>query len=330
MKHFSEICKSLRLAVLLFVAGHSFNAPANPAGMTVSTGTAIAQQIGAQLNLTVSQLAVLHWNSFNISAGETTSFLQPSANSIVFNIIGGSNPSQVFGNLNANGTVILANANGFYFGPNSMIKVGGSFIATTAPLAPDLGSGGMWQFTGMPPLASIVNYGQIEVGRGRSLFLIAENIENHGSLNAPGGSVQLAAGENVLVSDSPDGRGLSATVQLPQGSVDNFGCISADAGTIALQAKVVNQDGIIQANSVQNQNGVIELVASDHLNLGANSKISAHGDDSSAGSSGGRVTLQSGNNFSDSVGSQIDVSGGAQGGNGGNVEISAPNILSLN
>ena len=42
------------------------------------------------------------------------------------------------------------------------------------------------------------------------------------------------------------------------------------------------------------------------------------------------MTLQSGNTFSDATGSRIDVSGGAQGGNGGNVEISAPNILSLN
>ena len=101
-------------------------------------------------------------------------------------------------------------------------------------------------------------------------------------------------------------------------------------GTIEMNAKVVNQNGLVQANSVQNQNGVIELVASDQLNLGANSQISAQGDDSAAGSSGGSVTLQSGNNFSDNVGSQIDVSGGSQGGNGGNVEISAPNILSLN
>ena len=42
------------------------------------------------------------------------------------------------------------------------------------------------------------------------------------------------------------------------------------------------------------------------------------------------MTLQSGNTFSDSAGSQIDVTGGSQGGNGGNVEISAPDILSLN
>ena len=322
--------RRLFLLVALCAAARNENLFANPTGMTVVSGSASAQQNGSQLNVTTSQAALLNWSSFNIQQGETTTFIQPSASSVVLNEIGGANPSQIFGNLNANGTVILANANGFYFGPNSMISVGGSFIATTAPLAPDFGAGSAWTFTGMPPLASIVNYGQIQVGSGKSLFLIAEQIENHGELNAPGGDIGLYAGEDILVSDRPDGRGLSATVKVPAGSVNNFGRITADAGTIALQAKVVNQDGIIQADSIQNQNGVIELVASDALNLGADSKILARGDNSAYGSSGGTVTLQSGNNFSDSAGSQISVAGGSQGGNGGSVEVSAPNILSLN
>jgi hypothetical protein len=226
--------------------------------------------------------------------------------------------------------VILANANGLYFGPNSMINVGGSFIATTAALPPDFGAGSPWQFTGMPPAASIVNYGKIEVGSGKSLYLIAENVDNDGTLTAPGGEVGLYAGESVLVSDSADGRGLSATLKVPAGVVNNFGQITADAGTIALQAQVVNQNGILQANSVKNENGVIELVASDSVNLGADSQITANGDNSAAGSSGGTVVIQSGNNFSDSIGSQISVAGGSQGGNGGNLEVSAPSILSLN
>jgi filamentous hemagglutinin family protein len=322
------IRKYLCFAVALLLADRS--AFANPTGMTVGAGSASLQQVGSQLNITTSQAAFLNWSSFNIRPGETTTFLQPSANSIVFNQIGGANPSKIFGSLNANGTVILANANGFYFGPNSMISVGGSFIATTAPLSPDFGAGSAWQFTGMPPLASIVNYGQIQVGTGKSLYLIAEQIENHGELTAPGGDVGLYAGQSVLVSERPDGRGLSATMKLPGGSVNNYGQIIASAGTIALQAEVVNQNGILQADSVQNQNGVIELVASDSLNLGANSQILARGDDSAAGSPGGVVTLQSGNTFSDSVGSQISVTGGTKGGNGGSVEVSAPNIFSLN
>ncbi len=318
----------LLVAALLF-AGNNFSS-ANPIGMTVASGSAIAQQNGAQLNITTSQSVFLNWSSFNIQPGETTTFIQPSANSIAINLIGGASASHIFGNLNANGTVILANTHGFYFGPNSMISVGGSFIATTAPLTPDFGAGSAWQFTGMPPLASIVNYGQVEVGNGKSLFLIAENIENHGELNAPGGSVGLYAGENILVSDRPDGRGLSATMKVPSGSINNFGQITADAGTIALQAKVVNQDGILQADSVQNQNGVIELVAAGSLNLGADSKILAHGDNSASGSSGGNVTLKSENNFSDATGSEVITTGGVNGGNAGNVEISAPNVLSLN
>ncbi|MBW8864560.1 MAG: filamentous hemagglutinin N-terminal domain-containing protein, partial [Verrucomicrobia bacterium] len=322
--------KSLFIAALVFVTSRASVVFANPTGLTVSTGSASAQQVGSQLNVAVSQLAVLNWQSFNIQKGETTAFLQPSAGSIVFNVIGGANPSQIFGNLHANGTVILANANGFYFGPDSMIKVGGSFIATTAPLPPDLGSGATWQFTGTPPLASIVNYGQIEVGTGKSLYLIAEKIENHGSLSAPEGDAELLAGDDVLVSERPDGRGLSATLRLPAGSVDNFGRITADAGTIALQAKVVNQDGILQADSIVEKNGGIELIASESLNLGGDSQILARGDNSASGSTGGNVTLKSANVFDDADGSSIITAGGANGGNGGNVEVSAPQILSLN
>jgi len=318
-----------RLAAGILTAGFAINIFANPTGMTVVSGSATAQQSGSQLNVNVgSTAAFLNWGSFNIQQGETTIFNQPSASSIVFNNIGGASASQIYGSLQANGTVVLINPSGFYFGPNSFVKVGGSFIATTAQIAPQHG-GGSWEFNGPPPLASIVNYGQIQVGNGKSAFLIAEDIENHGSIIAPGGDITLAAGQKVVLSDSPDGRSVSVEVTLPDGSVDNEGKLIADAGTISASARVVNQNGLIQANSVRNENGVIELVASGSINLGANSQITANGDNSTAGSSGGTITLKSENNFSDQTGSKISATGGSQGGDGGDVEISAPNILSL-
>jgi filamentous hemagglutinin family protein len=298
--------------------------------MTVVSGSASAQSSGSRLNITAGNGAVLQWSSFNIGPGQTTTFIQPSANSVVLNTIGGSSPSQIWGHLTANGTVVLANAYGFYFGPNSMIKVGGNFVATTAPLPPDLGLGASWQFTVPPPAASIVNYGEIQAGVGQSLFLISEQIDNHGSLNASGGTVGLYAGGEVMVSERADGRGLGATVRLPAGSIDNTGAIRADAGTIALDAQVVNQNGLIQADSVRSQNGVIELVASSQLTLGPDSQILARGDGSAGGSPGGQVTIQSGGDFSDSTGSEVSVAGGSMGGNGGQVEISAQNVESLN
>ena len=298
-------------------------AAANPTGLTVQSGSASAVASGSQLTVTAGNNAFLNWQSFNIAAGETTTFRQPSATSVVWNHINGQSPSQIYGSLQANGVVVLLNSSGFYFGPNSFVSAAG-LVVSTANCAPPQNAGGAWEFNGPPPLASIVNYGQIKIGQGGSCYLIADQVQNHGDIAAPGGSVGLAAGRTVELSERPDGRGVSMKVTLPQGSVDNYGNILADGGTIALNAKVVNQDGLLQANSVQDHNGVIELVAGDQLNLGAGSKIVANGDDSPAGSAGGSVTLKSQNAFGDAAGSEISVAGGAHGGDGGTVEISAP------
>ena len=307
----------------VMVFAFAFRAPANPTGLSVSFGSAIAQQTGSQFNITAGNNAVLNWQSFNIAAGEKTIFHQPSATAIVWNRINDPNPSQIFGTIQANGVIVLLNSSGFYFGPNSFVSAAG-LVVSTANCVPPQNGGGAWEFNGPPPLASIVNYGTIKVGNGGSAFLIADKIENHGDIEAPGGSIGLAAGQTVTLSERPDGRGMSLNVLLPQGSVDNCGNLVADAGTIALNAQVVNQSGFIQANSVRNQNGVIELVAFDSLNLGASSQIVANGDDSAGGSAGGNVTIKSENSFSDAGGSGISVAGGGNGGNGGGVEISAP------
>ena len=297
-------------------------------GMTVVSGSAHATQHGNVLQITTSQNAVLHWTSFNIAAGETTIFNQPSASSIVFNNIGGANPTTIFGSLRANGIVVLENPSGFYFGPNAMVKTGG-LVVTTAAINPwGAGGGAGWSFDGPPPATPIVNYGHLETTSGGSLFLIAKQIENHGTIDAPGGTAALLAGQEVLLSERPDGLSLSAPVRLPAGSVDNQGRIVADAGQVLLQAQNVNNSGVIQANSVRAKNGVIEFYASEDVQLTGTSVIQANGG-ADGTSPGGNITIKSGGTFSDSAGSQITAMGGANGGNGGNVEISAPNILSL-
>jgi hypothetical protein len=196
-------------------------------------------------------------------------------------------------------------------------------MLTTAPIpVPDLASAGPWTFSALPPAAKIINFGQISVGNS-SAYLIANQVENHGTILAPQGNIGLYAGKEVLVSERSDGRGLSAKVTLPDGSVDNQGRLIADAGAIAMHAKVVNQGGVVQANSVRNLNGVIELVASDSLNLSENSSISTKGD-ASGTSPGGFAVLRSGGAFSDAKGSGVNVQGAAGGANGV-VEILAPN-----
>jgi filamentous hemagglutinin family protein len=316
------------LSLLLWQLGGR-TACANPTGGIVSQGTATFSTSGSQMTINAANNTFINWQSFNIGLNETTTFVQPSSSSLVWNQINSANPSQILGNLNANGYVVLQNQNGFYVGGSAAINTHG-LLMTTAPIAmPDLSSGGAWQFDAPPPTAKIINYGQINIAGGGSAFLIADNIENNGTISAPGGNIGLYAGKKVLVSSSPDGRGLSAEVTLPQGSVDNQGNLIADGGSIVAQAKTVNQNGLIQANSVQDINGTIELVASDSVNLGANSVISAKGDGTGT-SSGGSVSIKSGNTFSDQAGSTINISGGAQGGNGGQAEISAPHMSAIN
>lgn len=309
----------------LLLACQSGLVRANPQGGTVAQGSASFNSSGSQFTVTTSSQTYINWQSFNIGVGETTSFVQPSSSSLVWNRINDANPSQILGTLNANGYVVLQNQNGFYVGGQAAINTHG-LLMTTAPIPmPSLSGGGAWQFDALPPLAKIINFGQINILGGAPAFLIASDIENNGTIFNPGGKIGLYAGQKVLVSTSPDGRGVSAEVTLPQGSVNNKGQLIADGGSIVMQAQVVNQGGLVQANSVKDVNGTIELTASDSLNLGANSTISAQGD-ATGTSDGGTVTIKSGNTFSDEAGSVINISGGAQGGNGGSVEISAPQM----
>src|ERR1700722_601417 len=301
-----------------------FQAGANPSGGKAVQGTATFNTSGSQLTINTSAFAQINWSSFNIAAGETTTFKQPSSSSVVWNQINDPNASQILGNLNANGYVVLQNQNGFFIGGNAAISTHGLFMTTSAMPPPDLAGGGAWSFNAISPTASIINYGQISTIGGGPAYLIADDIENYGSISAPGGRVSLAAGANVSLSTRPDGKGLSTRVTLPAGSIDNEGQITADGGTIAFNAQVVNQGGTLQANSVQNNNGVIELIASDTLNLKASSVITASGD-STATSEGGFVVLQAGNTFADTAGSAINVSGHG-GGVEGFTEILGPNI----
>jgi len=323
----------ITLAVLLTAGIYPAYGNPNSTTASVTQGTASFNASGSQLTITTSANSFINWQSFNIGAAETTTFVQPSSASVVWNQINDPNPSQILGTLNANGYVVLQNQSGFYIGGSAAINTHGLVMTTASSPVPNLSSGGAWQFNTPPPSAKIINYGQINITGGGSVFLIGGDIENRndvngtGRISAPGGKIGLYSGQTVLVSMSPDGRGLSAQVTLPQGSVDNEGKLIADAGSIVAQAKTVNQGGLIQANSVQNVNGVIELLASDSLNLKSSSDIESHGDNTSAGASpGGFVVLKSDNTFADNGGSTINVTG-IGGGQDGMVEIFGNNLV---
>ncbi|MBI3870617.1 MAG: filamentous hemagglutinin N-terminal domain-containing protein [Verrucomicrobia bacterium] len=302
---------------------------AGPQGMTVGQGHATVSGAPGNMTIHTSDRVLLNWNSFNIGARESVTFVQPSAASVAWNHITDPNPSQIFGRLTANGVVVLQNSSGFYFGPNAYVRAASLMITTSPGLPPDFAGGGFWQFNGAPPGANIINHGVLTTEKGGSLFLISERIENHGRLEAPEGHVGLLAGERVLVSDRPDGKGLSVEVQAPKGVINNQGEIIADAGTVAIYAQAVNQSGLIRTDTAAEVAGAIEILASERVQLESTSRLQANGE-AGAVSPGGSILVKSEKSFEDSNGSRIEARGGSLGGAGGRMEISAVEMSSLN
>ena len=100
----------------------------------VTAGNATLTSGGPALTINqTSNSAILNWGSFNVGPGGSVTFRQPGASAIALNRIFQASPSQIFGNLAANGQVYLINLNGFVFGKGATVNVGG-LLASSLPL----------------------------------------------------------------------------------------------------------------------------------------------------------------------------------------------------
>ena len=211
----------LMLAVPLFAAP----ALANPLGSTVTSGAASVTTASGktQINQT-SEGVVIDWSSFNIGSGQTTQFVQPNAQAIAVNRIGGAAPSQIFGTLDANGRVVLINGNGMLFGKGSQVNVG-SLVATSSG-GPDANLlSGKFSQAGSQN-ASIVNQGRIVAGQGGYVDLVAPSVTNGGTVTAKLGTVTLGGANAFTVDLAGDGLVSFAAQGVGPGNVTNTGALS--------------------------------------------------------------------------------------------------------
>src|SRR5271163_1652363 len=118
----------------LAAMGAAGPARANPVGGQVVGGAASISSSGNTLTIQqTTSRAIINWSSFDIAPGEITQFEQPSSSSIALNRVGGGNPSQILGTLNANGQVWIINPNGVMFGGNAQVNVA-SLVATSVDI----------------------------------------------------------------------------------------------------------------------------------------------------------------------------------------------------
>ncbi len=257
-----------------------------PEVQEVASGTATFEQPSeSTLNITASNQSIINYNSFNIGAGETVNFILPSADSFSLNRILGGGMSEISGNLFANGNLVLVNSDGFHFANTANIEVGG-LIASTQNITNENFLAGNYIFAGLqgtdPSHSFILNEGSIQTTEGGMAILIADAIENRGTIEAPLGTVALAGGNMVSVGLSGDGlvsvavdEATAKTILDKDGNpisdqIKNTGTLAADSGHVSLTAKAANQifdkaintEGYIRANQVvAGKDGTVEFVA---------------------------------------------------------------------
>jgi filamentous hemagglutinin family protein len=288
--------------LLMFIC---FNANALPMGGQLSSGNAVISNNSNSMIINQSTSnTVINWQSFSIGRNEAVQFVQPNSNSIALNRVTGSDPSTILGNLSSNGKIFLVNPNGILFGKDAQVNVGG-LIASTLNISDRDFNAGNYKFSGTSN-HTILNQGAIATNSdGSYVALFGSNVNNTGTIVARLGTVALASGSDItldLVGDSL----LNVTVN--QGAVNalinNGGLLQADGGLVLLTTQaagsllqtVVNNTGVIQAQTIDNHTGTIKLLAD----------------------------MQSG---TVNVGGTLSAQGGANSGDGGFVETSGSHVV---
>ena len=238
---------------------------ANPQGGVVTTGAANLTMPAAS-NLLVTQstgTAIINWQSFSIGAGERTGFVVPQGGATLNRVTGGD-VSSIYGSLSSNGRLFLVNPNGIVVGPSGTIDTAGLVLSTRDLSDAEFLAGRDMNFAGTSR-GSIVNQGTIRSTGGGDVFLIARDVQNQGTISAPGGTVGLAGGTDVLIraSDSGDGR---VMVRAGSGRVVNSGQIAATVAELRAAggnhyALAVNNTGVVRATGVVNRDGRVFLSA---------------------------------------------------------------------
>jgi filamentous hemagglutinin family protein len=298
----------------------------------IVAGNGNIQQPNSQ-NMVINQSSnqmITNWQGFNIGQTESVQFNQPGANSVALNRVIGQDPTAILGKLNANGQIFITNPSGVFFGPNSIINVG-SLMATSLQISDQDFLNRNYRFTQDPSksLASVINEGQINASG--YIGLLGPRAENRGMLTANLGSIALGSGKAATMDFSGDGLISFAITQPVDGSfvdkdgntIENgafsSGTIQADGGKVLLTAhtaqkmirSVVNNTGVIRAQSVSKRNGSIYLEAGPNGTATNEGTLDASGTDS--GETGGTVHI-----LGDKVGQfgtvMVDVSGDQGGG----------------
>ncbi|WOD20093.1 two-partner secretion domain-containing protein [Paraburkholderia kirstenboschensis] len=325
-------------AALLLAASCPPSLLANPTGAQVVSGSvSVTSPSGGQMNIgQKTPNAIVNWNSFSIGPKESVVIAQPSASSALLNRVTGNDPSVIAGRLQANGKVFLVNPSGVIFAQGSVVNVG-SMIASTLNIGDADFLAGNFHFVGASP-GAVVNRGSLTAQGGGTIALLGGTVSNAGTVAARLGTVALGAGSDITLDFAGDGL---TTLKINQGTANallgNTGSLAADGGVVVMSAQsadalagtVINQQGIVRAQSLTERNGHILLDGGRSGVAQLSGTLDATG---GAGLTGGRIDA-TGFNVALLDGAHVDASGAAGGGKirlGGGAGGADPDIRNAN
>ena len=305
-----------------------------PTGGQVAQGAASISQSGAVMNITQSTpKAVVNWNTFDIGQNAKVNIVQPGADAVMLNRVTSANPSQILGQLNANGQVVLVNPNGVLFGKDGSVNAN-SFTASTLGITDANFMAGNQQFERNGSTATVVNQGRINT-TGGYVALLGASVSNEGQINTQGGTAYLAAAETVKIPVSGSGRiKLELSPSRINAAVANgkTGTIVTEGGQVYMQAASLSTmvASIIQSGNIDTtgeQGGAVYLLADGgQIKVDGSVKANSAGsDDKGQTKAGGDIYIgrDKDTNVLAAVG---DVSGAQLESKGGFVETSGQHL----
>jgi filamentous hemagglutinin family protein len=233
--------------------------------------------------------AILNWETFNVGKDTTLTF-QQQKDWAVLNRVNDpqARPSQIQGQIKADGTLLLVNRNGIVFSGSSQVdtrslvaaaaRIGdaqfqkdGIYSPGTAGATTFTDAAGKVQVQAGARLASNAPKGSTE--GGGYVMLLGKEVHNAGEIGTPKGQALLAAGDSFTIKKGvgTDGnplsttRGSEVTPQFAAGStagkVVNTGLIQAREGDVTLAGRTVQQEGVLLATTTTATRGTIHLNA---------------------------------------------------------------------
>ena len=276
------------------------------------------------VGLTIDQSSatgIIDWNSFSIGRKNSVTF--DNGSGATLNRVTGGNLSTIAGSLKATGSLYLINPQGMIVSGTGRVLTGGNFVGSSRDLSDDDFSHGKRRFTGTSK-GAVVNQGTIRSANG-DVALIGNAVRNDGAITAKNGTVDMAAGDDVLL--RPVGANDRLAVKAGNGDVTNRGTIDAAAAELRAAGGNVyalsgDNGGIIRATGTSTIGGHVWLTSNTGETKVTGDLIARNADHK-----GGSI---------ETSGRSLSIGGNIDAGNGGkwlvdpeNLEITASSALTI-